>query len=206
VGLFYASLATFAQTDIKRIIAYSSVGHMNYALLGLFCQNAEGLQGAMYLMVSHGIISAGLFACAGFVYERFKTRTISYFAGLNRSHPRLATLFFLFAIANMGFPGTAGFFAEVLVLLGIMRESPVIASLAAVYLVVFGPYSLWLYTRIFNGPQEIEFANNSTDLDIMELFIGFSLLNLNFVLGLDPDGNICLFRTPSLFSLMITYK
>src|SRR4051812_46252649 len=115
ISIIYGSMAALAQTDLKRIVAYSSIAHMNLAILGLFSSNSEGLLGSVFQMISHGIISAGMFFLVGFIYDRYHTKDITYYGGLASVMPVYATLFFFFTIANMGFPGTSGFVGELLI-------------------------------------------------------------------------------------------
>lgn len=131
LGIVYASLTTMTQIDMKKIVAYSSVAHMNYVVIGLFVFNVPAFVGAMFLMLSHGLVSSGLFMLVGFLYERYKTRLLLYFGGLARMMPMLTVCFFVFVLANMSFPGTFSFVGEFLVLMGAIMKSTVIGVLAA---------------------------------------------------------------------------
>jgi NADH:ubiquinone oxidoreductase subunit 4 (subunit M) len=119
------------QNDVKRIIAYSSIAHMNLGVLGLFSNTAAGINGAFYLMLGHGIVSAGLFFCVGILYERHKTRLLDYFGGLTLVMPIFANLFLWFTLGNMGFPGTSNFTGELLILMGLFQKNVFLTFIAA---------------------------------------------------------------------------
>jgi NADH-quinone oxidoreductase subunit M len=120
-GIINASLTAIRQIDIKRIIAYSSIGHMNLIVLGIFSQNEYGIIGSIYLMIGHGIVSAALFFCVGVLYDRYHTRLIHYYGGLAQTMPKFVFFFFMFLFANMGFPGTINFIGEFLILIGVLK-------------------------------------------------------------------------------------
>jgi NADH:ubiquinone oxidoreductase subunit 4 (subunit M) len=119
--VLYASLSTIRQIDLKRIIAYSSIAHMNLTVLGLFSENQQGIEGAIYLMIAHGIVSSALFFCVGILYDRYHTRLLRYYGGLILLMPLCGFFFFNFTIANMGFPGTCNFIGELLILMGLFE-------------------------------------------------------------------------------------
>jgi NADH-quinone oxidoreductase subunit M len=123
LGIIYASLICLAQWDIKKIIAYSSVGHMNLATLGLFTQNQQAIKGGIFFLFSHGLISAGLFFLVGILYDRYHTRTIRYYRGLVLFMPIFAFLFLIFSLANIAVPGTCGFISEFLILIGVFQNN-----------------------------------------------------------------------------------
>jgi len=119
LSIIYSSLTTIRQIDLKKIIAYSSVAHMNFAVLGLFSNSIQGLDGALFFMLGHGFVSSGLFICIGILYDRYHTRNILYYGGLVQTMPIFSTIFLLFTLANIGLPGTSNFIGEFLVLIGI---------------------------------------------------------------------------------------
>jgi NADH:ubiquinone oxidoreductase subunit 4 (subunit M) len=123
VGVIYASLSALRQSDLKRIIAYSSIAHMNLVVLGIFSFTHQGLDGAMYLMMGHGIVSAALFFCVGDLYDRYHTRALKHFSGLVQVMPLFSSVFFIFTLANMSFPGTSNFVGELLILTGIFENN-----------------------------------------------------------------------------------
>lgn len=124
VSVLYASLATIRQSDIKRIIAYSSIAHMNLIVLGIFTCTFQGLDGAIYLMIGHGIVSSGLFLCVGVLYDRYHTRLLRYYGGVGQIMPLFSIFFFLFTLANMSFPGTSNFIGEFLIFVGLFKTHP----------------------------------------------------------------------------------
>lgn len=141
LGVLYGSLSTLRQIDLKRIIAYSSVAHMNLVMLGLFSFNQQGLEGAIYLMVGHGVVSAALFFCVGVLYDRHHSRLLRYYGGLVAVMPLFAAFFLAFTLANMGFPGTSNFLGETLVFLGIFALSSTVMLFASPGIVLSAAYS-----------------------------------------------------------------
>ena len=142
ISIVYASLITIRQIDLKRIIAYSSVAHMNLIVLGLFSYTQEGIDGAIYLMIGHGVVSSALFFCVGVLYERHQTRLLQYYGGLMRVMPVFAIFLFFFTLANMGFPGTSNFVGEILILVGIFEKNSMILFFAATGIVFSAIYSI----------------------------------------------------------------
>ncbi|RYX84643.1 hypothetical protein EON73_03195 [bacterium] len=141
-SVLFASLMTIRQMDMKRIIAYSSVAHMNLIVLGLFSYTKEGIDGAIYLMVGHGIVSSALFFLVGILYDRHHTRILLYYGGLVQVMPFYSIFFFLFTMANMGFPGTSNFIGELLILVGLFEKNPFVMVLAASGIVFSAIYSI----------------------------------------------------------------
>jgi NADH:ubiquinone oxidoreductase subunit 4 (subunit M) len=165
----YASLITIRQIDLKRIIAYSSVAHMNLIVLGLFSYTQQGIDGAIYLMIGHGIVSSALFFCVGIVYDRHHTRLLRYYGGLAQAMPFYAIFLFLFSMANMGFPGTSNFVGELLILVGLFEKNSIITLFAATGIVFSAVYSIWLYNRIIFGSLKIKYLSAKTFKDITAL-------------------------------------
>lgn len=141
-GVIYGSFGTIRQVDLKKIIAYSSVVHMNFAIIGLFSKNLEGVQGSFFLMISHGIISGALFLCIGILYDRYHTRILYYYGGLVNVMPIFSIIFLVFILSNMGFPGTSGFVGEILVLISFFSFNYKISILLATSMVFSAVYSL----------------------------------------------------------------
>jgi NADH-quinone oxidoreductase subunit M len=141
-GVIYASITTLQQVDLKKIIAYSSVGHMGIVTIGLFSGNAQGLLGAIMLMISHGIVSGGLFLCIGFLYERHHTRIIRYYSGLIHTMPLFSVAFITLTLGNIGLPGTSSFVGEFLILVGCFEINAFTAVLSASGMVLGAGYSL----------------------------------------------------------------
>jgi NADH-quinone oxidoreductase subunit M len=150
-GVIYGSFGTIRQVDLKKIIAYSSVVHMNFAIIGLFSKNLEGIQGSFFLMISHGIISGALFLCIGVLYDRYHTRILYYYGGLVNVMPIFSVIFLVFILSNMGFPGTSGFVGEILVLISFFSFNYKVSLILATSMVFSAVYSLWLYNRVIFG-------------------------------------------------------
>lgn len=142
LGVLYGSLSTLVQTDLKRIIAYSSVAHMNLVMLGLFSYSHQGIDGAIYLMVGHGVVSAALFFCIGVIYDRHHSRLLSYYGGLTTVMPLLATALLLFSLANMSFPGTSNFLGELLIFAGVFKKNIAALALSTSGIVLSAAYSV----------------------------------------------------------------
>lgn len=179
IAIVYTSLIALAQTDMKKLIAYSSVAHMGFVTLGIFHFNAQSLSGAVIQMLSHGLISSALFLCIGVLYERFHTREIADYGGLSRKMPWFCGLFMLFTMASVGLPGTIGFIGEMLVIVGTFKVSPLNATIAATSLFLSAAYALWLYKRICQGPENENNAilKTSTNLDLNKMeFLNLGVL------------------------------
>jgi NADH-quinone oxidoreductase subunit M len=142
ISVIYASLSTIRQIDLKRIIAYSSVAHMNLVVLGLFSYTQQGIDGAIYLMIGHGIVSTALFFCVGVLYDRHHTRLLEYYGGLAQMMPSYVVFLFFFTLANMGFPGTSNFIGELLILVGLFEKNIPILLLSASGIVFSAIYSI----------------------------------------------------------------
>lgn len=150
-GIVLSSLSALAQIDIKKIIAYSSIGHMGFVILGLCTLTQAGLTGGCFMMLSHGLISSALFFCIGLLYKIYGTRSVLYYSAIAHFMPKFAICFYIFILANMGFPGTAGFPAEVLIFSAVVGENFFVALLMAFGSIIGGSYSIWLLTRILYG-------------------------------------------------------
>jgi NADH-quinone oxidoreductase subunit M len=142
LSVVYASLITIRQTDLKRIVAYSSIAHMNLILLGLLTLNKQGIDGAVYLMLGHGFVSSGLFLCVGILYDRYHTRLIQYYGGITIIAPFVALFCFIFTIANMGFPGTCNFIGEIGIFIGLFTHNIFLAISAGIGIVLSAIYSI----------------------------------------------------------------
>lgn len=183
LSVIYASLSTIRQNDLKRIIAYSSIAHMNLIVLGLFSLSQQGLEGAIYLMVGHGFVSSILFFCVGVLYDRYHTRSLTYYSGLVQVMPLFAIFFFLSTLANMSFPGTSNFVGELLIFIGLFQKNHFIMFLSALGIVLSAIYSIWLFNRVFFGTLKIESEVNLnfSDLNRTEFYI-LTLLTLMMLL------------------------
>ena len=186
VAIIYTSLVALMQEDIKKLIAYSSVAHMGYVTMGLFAMNANGIQGGIYQMLSHGLVSGALFLCVGVVYDRMHTREIAAYGGLVNRMPNYAVVFLIFTMANVGLPGTSGFVGEFLTLLGVFQVNTWVALFATTGVILSAGYALWLYRRVVFGALEKESLKAILDLDTREKAIIYPLVALVIFYGVYP--------------------
>jgi len=198
IGIIYASLSAIRQTDLKRIIAYSSIAHMNLIMLGLFSYNEIGYQGAIMQSISHGFVSGALFFLIGIVYDRYHTRLLFYYSGLIHTMPLYSTLFLIFTMANIALPGTSSFVGEFTILLGVFKTNATITILAAISVVLSGAYSLWLYNRMIFGNLKLNYTIKYKDLTKIEFLILIPLLILVLIAGIYPNY---FFNTISFMSI-----
>lgn len=171
IAIIYTSLTTLRQIDLKKIIAYSSVAHMNLVTIGMFSLNIQGIGGSILLMLSHGLVSSALFLCVGVLYDRHKTRLVRYYGGLVSTMPNFSTIFFFFTLANMSLPGTSSFIGEFLILVGAFQRNSLVATLAALGMILGAAYSLWLYNRVVSGNCKPDFLHKFSDLNGREVSI-----------------------------------
>jgi NADH-quinone oxidoreductase subunit M len=190
IAVIYTSLVALVQEDMKKLIAYSSVAHMGFVTLGIFTFTTQGVQGAMFQMLSHGIVSAALFLCVGVVYDRLHTREIARYGGLVKNMPVYAAVFMVFTMASVGLPGTSGFVGEFLVLLGAYQVSTLVTFMAATGVVLGAAYMLYLYRRVVFGPAEKADVLAMPDLTACEKFIFFPLILIVFWMGIYPSSFI----------------
>jgi NADH-quinone oxidoreductase subunit M len=186
IAIIYASLVALMQTDIKKMIAYSSVAHMGYVTMGIFAVNLEGIHGAIFQMLSHGIISGALFLCVGVIYERTHTRDVSSYGGVVSTMPRYATALMVFTMANVGLPGTSGFIGEFLTTVGIFRVNTWVAVFAATGVILSAAYMLWLYRRTIFGAIDKQRIKELLDISIREKFIVYPLMVVIIFFGIYP--------------------
>jgi NADH-quinone oxidoreductase subunit M len=171
IAVVYIGLVALVQTDLKKLIAYSSISHMGFVTLGFFIFNAYGVEGGLVQMISHGFVSAALFLCVGVLYDRMHTRMISDYGGVVNTMPRFASLMMLFAMANCGLPATSGFVGEFMVILGAMKKSFWLAFLAGTTLVFGAAYTLWMYKRVIFGAVANEHVAALKDLNGRETLV-----------------------------------
>lgn len=186
VAIVYTSLVALMQEDIKKLIAYSSVAHMGFVTMGIFAANEQGVQGAIFQMLSHGLISGALFLCVGVVYDRMHTRDIAAYGGLVHRMPAYAAMMLLFTMANVGLPGTSGFVGEFMTLLGAFRVNSWVAIIATTGVILSAAYALWLYRRVVLGPLEKESLKNILDLTRREKLLLYPLAVLVVFYGVYP--------------------
>lgn len=186
IAIIYTSLVALIQEDIKKLIAYSSVAHMGYVTMGIFTANAQGIQGGIFQMLSHGLISGALFLCVGVVYDRMHTREIKAYGGLVNRMPWYAAVFLIFTMANVGLPGTSGFVGEFVILLGAFKANTWIALLATTGVILSAAYALWLYRRVVFGELQKESLKSILDMSLREKVIIAPLVILTIFFGVYP--------------------
>lgn len=187
ISIIYTSLTAIRQTDLKRIIAYASIAHMNLIMLGLFSLNIQGIEGSLVQMISHGVVSSALFLCVGVVYDRFHTRLLKYYGGLTLVMPAFISMFLLFTFANAALPGTCNFVGEFLLFAGIFQDNIFITIFSASGIVLSAVYSLWLFNRIAYGNLKIQYLKNFSDANKRELNVLLPLVFLTIFLGVYPN-------------------
>ena len=186
IAIVYTSLVALVQSDMKKLIAYSSVAHMGYVTMGFFTANQIGVDGAIFQMLSHGFISGALFLLVGVIYDRMHTREIDAYGGLVSRMPKYALVFMFFTMANVGLPGTSGFVGEFLTLLGTFRENTWVATIATSGVILSAAYGLWLYRRVTLGALVKESLKSITDMTPRERWIFVPLIVMTLWLGIYP--------------------
>ena len=187
IAIVYTSLVALAQQDMKKLIAYSSVAHMGYVTMGIFTVNQQGVDGAIFQMLSHGFISGALFLCVGVIYDRMHTRDIDAYGGLVNRMPSYALVFMFFTMANVGLPGTSGFVGEFLILLGIFQVNTWVAAVATSGVILSAAYALWLYRRVAFGPLVKAALATIQDMSRRERAIFAPLVAMTLLLGVYPS-------------------
>ncbi len=186
IAIVYTSLVALVQEDMKKLIAYSSVAHMGYVTMGIFAVNQQGIDGAIFQMISHGFISGALFLCVGVIYDRMHTREIDAYGGLVNRMPAYALIFMFFTMANVGLPGTSGFIGEFLTLMGIFQVNTWIAVIATTGVILSAAYALWLYRRVVMGDLIKESLKTISDMTTRERAIFAPLVFMTLLLGVYP--------------------
>ena len=187
LSIIFASMAAIRQIDLKKIIAYSSIAHMNLSVLGVFSLTYQGLQGSLFLLLSHGLVSSALFFLVGILYDRYYTKLLKYYGGLVVKMPIFSIFFFFFSISNLAFPGTSNFISELLVLIGITEKNLSIMVLAATGMLFSSIYSIWLFNRLIFGNTKYIYIKNYQDLTRREYLLILPLLFLTIIFGVIPD-------------------
>jgi NADH-quinone oxidoreductase subunit M len=205
IAIVYTSLVAFRQVDIKKLIAYSSVAHMGFVTMGIFSGNLQGEQGAIFQMLSHGLISGALFLCVGVVYDRMHTREIAFYGGIVNRMPWYAAVFMLFTMGNVGLPGTSGFVGEILTMTGVYGASTWTAFVAATGVILSAVYALSLYRRVVFGELTNPKLAGVTDLDWREVAIFVPLIAGTLILGVYPNYVFNLTQT-SVDHLVTVYQ
>ncbi len=205
IAIVYTSLVAWRQTDIKKLIAYSSVAHMGFVTLGIFSGNDQGMQGAVFQMISHGLISGALFLCVGVVYDRMHTREIAFYGGLTSRMPWFAAIFLMFTMANVGLPGTSGFIGEVLTMTGAYQASTWAALIAASGVIFSAVYALTLYRSVMFGEITNPKLAAITDIDKRELLLFVPLIVGTLWLGIYPAA-VLDYTGPAVEALTNAYR
>ena len=187
IAIIYTSLVALMQEDMKKLIAYSSVAHMGFVTLGIFTFTPQGIEGSIFQMISHGLISAALFLCVGVLYDRVQSRLISSYGGIVNILPKLSLVFAIFMLGALGLPGTSGFVGEILILLGAFQKSFLVAILASIGIIFGAAYMLWLYKRVIFGKLEKIELKELKDLNFSEGIVLFSLAVLVLFFGFYPN-------------------
>ena len=205
IAIVYTSLVALVQDDMKKLIAYSSVAHMGYVTMGIFAANQQGIDGAIFQMISHGFISGALFLCVGVVYDRIHSREIADYGGLVNRMPAYALIFMLFTMANVGLPGTSGFVGEFLTLVGIFQVNTWVAVVATFGVILSASYALWLYRRVMMGQLIKESLKMIKDMSRREKAIFAPLVVMTLLLGVYPALVLDLIG-PSVEALVAQYE
>ena len=187
VGIIYSSFCAVRQTDLKRIIAYSSIAHMNLIVLGIFSFNLVGLEGSVLQSISHGFVSGGLFFLIGILYDRYHSRFLQYYGGVVHFMPLYSAFFLIFTMANIALPGTSSFIGELLLLLGVFKFNNTASVISCLGVIFCGAYSLWLCNKILFGNLKIVHTIKFSDLNLKEFLILFPLLALILIVGFNPN-------------------
>ena len=205
IAVVYTSLVAFRQTDMKKLIAYSSVAHMGFVTMGIFAGNDTGVQGAVFQMISHGLISGALFLCVGVVYDRMHTREIAFYGGLTSRMPWFAAIFLMFTMANVGLPGTSGFVGEILTMTGVYQVSTWTALFAASGVIFSAVYALTLYRNVMFGEITNPKLKTIADIDRRELLIFLPLIIGTLWLGVYPAAVLDI-TGPAVEALTSAYR
>ncbi|CAL4867619.1 NADH-quinone oxidoreductase subunit M [Asticcacaulis sp. MM231] len=205
IAIVVTSLIAFRQTDIKKLIAYSSVAHMGFVTMGIFAGNVMGVQGAVFQMISHGVISGALFLCVGVVYDRWHTREIAFYGGLTKLMPHYAFVFLLFTMANVGLPGTSGFIGEITTLVGSYKWGTWVAFVATSGVIFSAVYALTLFKRVMFGEVTNQDLKKYPDLSVREIIIFVPLILGTIVLGIYPAFVFDII-TASVDTVVATYQ
>ncbi|UEM05864.1 NADH-quinone oxidoreductase subunit M [Skermanella rosea] len=188
VAIIYTSLVALAQEDMKKLIAYSSIAHMGFVTIGMFTMTQQGVEGSLFQMLSHGIVSGALFLCVGVVYDRLHTREIARYGGLVHNMPKYAVVFMIMMLASVGLPGTSGFVGEFLILIGAFQDNTWVAFLATIGIILGAAYMLWLYRRIIFGKITRDDVKGMLDLTPREVAIFVPLIVLVLWMGIYPSS------------------
>lgn len=186
VAIVYTSIVALMQTDMKKLIAYSSVAHMGFVTLGAFSLNHQGIEGSIVVMLSHGLISAALFMCVGVLYDRLHTKEIAAYGGVTSYMPKFALIFMFFTMASIGLPGTSGFVGELLTMVGVYQANKIVAAISATGVILGAAYMLWLYKRVMFGEVVNDDVRKMPEIDTREIIMFVPLVLLVIIIGIYP--------------------
>jgi NADH-quinone oxidoreductase subunit M len=187
IGIIYTSLTTLRKTDFKKIIAYSSVAHMGFVVIGMFSLTVQGIEGSVILMLSHGLVSSALFLMVGIIYDRHHTRVLKYYCGITQGMPIFATGFLFFSLANLGLPGTSSFVGEFLVLIGALYHNTTVAVMISTAVILSAAYSIWFFNRIAMGKRITTHLKTILDVSRREVFVIIPFIFLTLLMGIYPE-------------------
>lgn len=187
LAVIYTSLTTLRQIDLKKIIAYSSVGHMAFVTAGIFSFNIYGVEGSIFVMLSHGFVSSALFLCIGILYDRYHTRLIKYYSGLTQVMPIFSFFFVFFSMANLGFPGSSSFVGEFLTLIGCFQSNTIVSFFISLGIITGAGYSLWLCNRVLFGPLSYQYISQYRDINFREFAVVLPLAFCVLWMGIYPE-------------------
>ena len=202
LGIVYTCCSTIRQVDLKKVIAYASVSHMSFVILGLFTSNLQGICGSVFLMLSHGVVSSGLFFCIGCIYDRYKTRILRYYSGLVFTMPIFSLCFFILILSNISFPGTSSFIGEFLILVGLFENNHFSALIATFSIILTAVYSIWLYNRIIFNKLNSRYYSKFSDFSKKEFTVAAIFCFLTVLFGLKGSYIISLMEAP-LYTYLI---
>jgi NADH:ubiquinone oxidoreductase subunit 4 (subunit M) len=180
-------LTAIRQSDLKKVIAYASVAHMNTIILGLFSLNIQGLEGSILQMVSHGVVSSALFFLVGILYDRYHTRLLKYYSGIVQVMPVFISIFFICIFANCSLPGTSNFIGELCLFSGVVQDNIFVTFFGAFGIILSGVYSLWLYNKLSFGNLKVQYIRKFLDITYREFHVLLPLLFLLVLLGIYPN-------------------
>lgn len=204
ISIVYTAFTAIRQTDLKKVIAYASISHMNLIVLGLFSYNIFAIEGSILQMISHGLVSGGLFLCIGFLYDRYHTKLISYYSGLMLTMPLFSTIFLILIMSNIALPGTSNFIGEILIFLGLIHFNTIVVIINTSSIVLGAVYSLFLLNRICFGNLTQTFSTQS-DLLKREIVIQIILISIILLLGLYPNGLLHILDCSVSFLFFLKY-
>jgi len=187
ISIVYSSLTAIRQSDLKKVIAYASVAHMNTIILGLFSLNVQGLEGSILQMISHGVVSSALFFLVGILYDRYHTRLLKYYGGIVQVMPVFVSIFFICIFANCSLPGTSNFIGELCLFSGVVQDNLYVTIFGAFGIILSGVYSLWLYNKLSFGNLKIQYIKHFIDITYREFHVLLPLLFLIILLGIYPN-------------------